>query len=127
VKAFTVLIVEDDESVRASFADMLRLRDYNIIEAGDGIKAVELLSMESIDLLLLDLRLPRLDGPEVLDALDAPLPVIVVSAFEYFDEDEMRERFGSKVFAFLRKPVAPGRLLDVVADALRGTDSEDRA
>jgi len=127
VKALTVLIVEDDESVRASFADMLRLRDYNIIEAGDGIKALELLRTESIDLLLLDLRLPRLDGPEVLDALDAPPPVIVVSAFEYFGEDEMRERFGSKVFAFLQKPVAPGRLLDVVADALRGTDGEDRA
>jgi len=120
VKALTVLIVEDDESVRASIADVLRLGDYNIIEAADGIDGLELLRTESVDLLLLDLRLPRMDGPEVLDALDAPPPVIVLSAFEYFDEDEMRERFGSKVFAFLRKPVAPKRLLAVVADAASG-------
>jgi len=113
-----VLIVEDDASVRASIADLLRLQDYNVIEAADGVEGLDLLRRESIDVILLDLRMPRLDGPGVLEALVDPPPVIVLSAFENLNEDDIHERFGTKVFRCLRKPIAPPQLLEAVADAL---------
>jgi len=118
VKVMNVLIVEDDASVRASIADLLRLQDYNVIEAADGVEGLDLLRRESIDVILLDLRMPRLDGPGVLEALVDPPPVIVLSAFENLNEDDIHERFGTKVFRCLRKPIAPRQLLEAVADAL---------
>ena len=119
-KTATVLVVEDDEAVRQTTAELLRTEGYGVIEAADGIEGLERLREESFDLVLLDLHLPRLDGIGVLDAMEDPPAVIVVSAFEYFDEDAMNSRFESKVFAFLQKPIPPQRLLSVVADSLSG-------
>jgi two-component system, chemotaxis family, chemotaxis protein CheY len=114
----TILVVEDNESLRQSTADILQAHGYSVIEAVDGIEGLQILQGTNVDILLLDLALPRLDGIGVLEALDDVPVVIIVSAFEYYDKATMRDRFGSKVFAFLQKPVRPQRLLEVVAKAL---------
>jgi two-component system, NtrC family, nitrogen regulation response regulator NtrX len=119
-KVATILVVEDDEAVRQTTVELLRSEGYGVIEAVDGIEGLQRLKEESIDVVLLDLHLPRLDGLGVLDAMEDPPIVIVLSAFEYFDEDSMHSRFESKVFAFLQKPIPPIRLLSVVSDALSG-------
>jgi CheY-like chemotaxis protein len=115
-----VLIVEDESSIRETTAEILRGEGYGTSQAADGIEALGRLRNEVIDVVILDLRLPNMSGEAVLEALDILPPVIVVSAFEYFNEDEVREQFASKVFAVLTKPVSPQRLLSVVADAVRG-------
>ena len=90
-------------------------------QAGDGIEALDKLAHEDFDVLLLDLRLPRMDGPAVLEALDEPPTVVILSAFEYFDEATVRVRFGTLVFDCLRKPVAPDHLVAVVLAASEHT------
>jgi len=69
---------------------------------------------------VLDLALPNLSGIEVLDAQFRPPPVIIVSALEYYDADHVLGRFGSKIFAVLRKPVPPELLLTTLHDAVAG-------
>ena len=101
----------------------MRQSGYRASPAADGVEALELLRAENFDVLILDLRLPRMDGPELLDALDAPPPVIVASALEYFNEEDMRRRFGPKVFTFLQKPIPPALLLAAVADAIRDSQA----
>jgi CheY-like chemotaxis protein len=119
-----VLIIDDDAGVRESTAELLRVAGYGVIEAADGIEGLQQLRRsEPVDAVLLDLRMPGIDGIGVLEAVDVHPPVIVVSAFEYFTQQEVTERFGAKVSAVLHKPVPPQQLLEVVAEtAGRGRD-----
>lgn len=116
-RTLTVLIIEDGEAVRETMAELLLSEGYAVIQAADGVAGLQCIEQHSVDIVLLDLHLPRLDGIGVLDALDHPPPVVIFSAFEYYNEGDVRARYSSKVLAFLRKPVPPQRLLEVVADA----------
>jgi hypothetical protein len=62
--------MQDDPGVRETTAAILRRDGYVVIEAADGASALELLVGGDVDVVLLDLRLPRMDGPAVLEALD---------------------------------------------------------
>ena len=121
MQTITILLIEDHKEIRQSTAEILRGAGYSVIEALDGVEGLLRLSAEAIDVILLDVGLPRLDGATLLQTQYNPPPVIVVSALEYFSEEVLQARFGSKVFAFLQKPVAPERLLAVVADAIAGS------
>ena len=111
-----VLVCDDDEGVRVTVAAILRRAGYNVLEANDGDAALELLGEERVSALILDIRMPGRDGIALLDALDRPPAVLLVSAFSV--EPAVRARIGPKVFRYLRKPVRPEQLLDVVAAAL---------
>lgn len=113
-----VLVCDDDEGVRTTVAAILRRAGYKVLEADDGDAAWVLLGEEKISALILDIRMPGRDGIALLDALDAPPAVLLVSAFSV--EPAVRARIGPKVFRYLRKPVRPEQLLDVVAAALEG-------
>ncbi|MFL6198233.1 MAG: response regulator transcription factor [Thermoanaerobaculia bacterium] len=81
--ARVILVVEDDLSIRRGMADALRYAGYEVREAGDGVTACELAAAGGLDLVLLDLVLPRRDGLEVLRRIrreDPALPAIVVTA-----------------------------------------------
>lgn len=60
--------------------------------------------------------MPRMDGISVLEALEDPPVVLLVSAFSM--DEEIRSRTSGRVFKYLRKPVAPGQLIEVVAEAI---------
>jgi len=108
-----VLVVDDDEDVRSSMADILRQAGYGVREAGSGLEALDVLSSGPVRALLLDLRMPRGDGYAVLEALENPPPVVIVSAYQV-DEDE-QARLVPEVAAVLKKPVPPAILLDRMA------------
>lgn len=111
-----VLVVDDDDDVRGSTAEVIRTGGYSVLEAADGMAALELLQGDGhFGLLLLDMQMPRLNGLQVLAMHDGHPPVIVFSA-RYHDATTVPE--GSDVFMFLRKPVPPQELLAVVAQAL---------
>jgi CheY-like chemotaxis protein len=116
-----VLVVEDDADVRSSLSEVLRQEGYYVAEAADGATARELLSEQSFDVVTLDLRLPVLNGVELLASQEKPPPVVVLSAFSYFDQEEVQRRFGNKVSAFLRKPATPRLVLAAVAEAARAS------
>ena len=80
----TILIVEDEEKLRTTVSDFLKLYDYNIIEAKDGEMALEQFekNIYSIDLVLLDIMLPIYDGQYVLQKIreTSEVPVIMMTA-----------------------------------------------
>lgn len=114
-----VLICDDYEPLRRSLAALIELDDHEVLEASEGSEALSVLSSEPVDVLLLDMHMPGVDGAEVLRALDCPPPaVIVVSAFEYASRRATETEFGSKVAGFIQKPVEPDKLREALAAAL---------
>lgn len=82
VERYNVLIVDDEQNVRDSLRLLLK-DDFNVITAGNGDEALELLEHTDVDLMLLDVMMPNRDGLETLEALrasDHTLPVIMLSA-----------------------------------------------
>jgi DNA-binding response OmpR family regulator len=79
----TVLVIEDDLAIRRGMVAALRYASYEVREAGDGVSGTDLAIAGDLDLVLLDLVLPRRDGIEVLRRIrreEPALPVIVVTA-----------------------------------------------
>ena len=119
-QAVTVLLAEDDDRLRETLAEIIAMRGYRVIEAADGERALEQLSAEQVEVLILDLHMPKLDGLEVLERLEGPRPVVILySAFEFYSTDQLRQLgLEGKVFRSLRKPVPPPVLLSSVEEAL---------
>lgn len=113
-----VLVVDDEPDLRGSVADILRGAGYEVEEACDGLEALDILSQHPVGAVLLDLRMPRCDGVAVIEALDDPPPIVIVSAHGLADDEQ--KKVGSKVVAVLRKPVPPRQLLARVDSVLRG-------
>jgi len=81
-----ILIVDDEEEIREILSRLVQKEGFEPLAAPDGETALELLSRESPDILLLDIRMPGLDGMEILrraKELDRDLPVIIITAFGF--------------------------------------------
>ena len=116
-----ILLVEDDEATRGMFETALSGAGYTVHTTGSGAGALTRLRSEPFDLVVLDLMLPGISGPEVLDAIHkgsgtAQLPVIVVTGATL----NQRELGSLNVVTMLRKPVDPDDLVDAVYLALHG-------
>ncbi len=113
-----ILVVDDDDDVRSSLATLLRSVGYRVVEAFDGQSALDVLVGTNVNVVVLDLHMAPRDGIWLLEHMEAATVTIVVSAFALYDEATVRTRFGSRVSAFLRKPVAPPRLLEAIRQNL---------
>lgn len=115
-----ILIVEDDEDIRASLADAMRDAGADVEVASDGVDALDRLRAGAIPaVVLLDLRLPRLDGDAFLDQLRADprferLPVITMTAGSGRAE-------GDDIVARLHKPVDVEDLRRIVESLFEAT------
>jgi len=110
-----ILVVDDNEAVRTSFAAILRVAGFDVIEAADGFIALEMFHAHDVAAVVLDVGMPFLDGFAMLDRLDDPPPVVLATAHPY-DAEVMRRR--EKVFAFIQKPVPPDSLIALVTEAV---------
>ena len=86
-KNATVLVVDDEETNRFLLAKSLGMRNYNVIEAEDGKQALAVVAQGMVDLVLLDIMMPEMDGIEVLERLRAKhtasmLPIIMSTALD---------------------------------------------
>jgi DNA-binding NtrC family response regulator len=115
-EAVDVLVVDDDGALRSTEASILRGAGYSVATAEDGDVALRLLKEMTVGLVLLDLRMPRRDGLSVLESLDSPQLVVLVSAYSL--DDATRAKVDARVVTYLEKPVHPQRLLETVADSL---------
>jgi CheY-like chemotaxis protein len=109
----SILVVDDDADIRTSVADILRGQGYDVREAGDGEEALEAVGTESFDAIVLDVRMPKVSGTAVLDALPDPPPVVLMSAHALASDDRCRVQ--DKVCSYLRKPFPPRVLIDELA------------
>jgi class 3 adenylate cyclase len=106
-----VLVVDDSRTLRRILVRELNtLGLTNIIEAGDGIEAVEVVKSKTVDLMLLDMEMPELDGLGVLQALKSDeaykqLPIIVISGADQFDKTIKCIEIGAE--DYLPKPFDP--------------------
>ena len=109
-----VLVVDDAESVRMSFAAVLRAAGFEVIEAADGFLALEALKLLAFDAVVLDLAMPVVDGIGVLDRMEDPPPVVLLTANDYTSAVQAH---GDRIFGVLTKPVAPHVLVALVGEA----------
>jgi two-component system sensor histidine kinase TorS len=124
--ALRILAVEDDPATRIVVQSFLESLGHHVLVAVDGYKAVELAEREMPDLVILDVSLPGMDGPEVarhIRAIDglADVPVLAMSAHVYRDEVASYLRAGMD--GFVGKPLTPEDL----AEALDAIDPAPRA
>ncbi|MGZ8191668.1 MAG: sigma-54-dependent transcriptional regulator [Methylococcaceae bacterium] len=80
----TILVVDDEAKMRRLLEIMLSQMDYDVLQAADGLEAIEVLTDQTIDMVITDLRMPRLDGIGLLRQLreqQNDIPVIVVTAY----------------------------------------------
>jgi DNA-binding response OmpR family regulator len=109
----TRALVEDEEALRHVLKDLLEREGYSVIEATDGVQALDEIDRHAPDALVLDLKLPRLDGYQVLNHIrarpaTATLPVLVLTA--HGDEDSEVKVFESGANDFITKPFRPRAL-----------------
>ena len=109
-----ILVVDDDDDVRSSMATVLRSVGYRVVEASDGQSALDVLVGTDVAVIVLDLHMTPRDGVWLLEHMEATPVILVVSAFALYNEASMRQRYGGRVAAFLRKPVAPPRLIEAI-------------
>lgn len=105
--AETVLVVDDEEDLRLLLRLELEAEGYRVFEAADGAEALEILERENVAILLLDLLMPKVDGFEVLKALQksgklAHLRVVAVSA--HANEATVRRALDTGATSYLFKP-----------------------
>ena len=117
-----ILLVEDEEGLRALNARGLSSRGYTVLEASNGVEAIEVLEREGhVDLVVSDVVMPEMDGPSLLKELrrrDPHVKVIFVSG--YAEEAFAKNLPSEEQYAFLAKPFTLKQLVAEVKKTLAG-------
>jgi two-component system chemotaxis response regulator CheY len=116
-----ILLVDDSGLARRSTRRVLEQAGYTVIEAEDGLSALERFALEKPDLVLLDLVMTGMYGLEVLSKLrelDATARVVIMSADIQTSSRDLVQSAGAA--GFINKPAAPAAVLDVVEKTLSG-------
>jgi len=121
----SILVADDDETVRHVISRTLQNAGYHVTTAANGIEALDSLDQTPHDLVLLDLQMPGMDGPSALKEIRkryGPLPVIIVTG--YPQSDLMAQALRYSPLMLLAKPVEPNRILEAVRTTLAGANKE---
>lgn len=122
-----VLVVDDEESARRSVAQGLRELGWEVMEAADGLEGLEAAIRGTPDVVLLDLRLPKLEGEEVLRRLreTSKVPLIVISAKR--EEDDRVAALDMGADDYLVKPFTVRELAARIRAVLRRSEGEEQS
>ena len=116
---YTVLIAEDDKAIRESIAIYLRNSGYNTLFAEDGEEAVKVFNENKVDLILMDLMMPKLSGEDAILKLreDSYIPIIILSA----KSEDFDKVIGLNIGAddYITQPFNPLELVARVNSAIR--------
>ena len=116
----TILVVDDEKSVRDSLKMVLEFESYEVQFAENGQEALRVLNQSGVDLVLLDVKMAGMDGLEVLERIrekNAELPVIMISGHGTIETAVEATKLGA--FDFLPKPLDRDKLLVTVRNALQ--------
>jgi DNA-binding response OmpR family regulator len=123
-----ILVAEDERDIRELIGFTLRFNGFDVVLTGNGAEAVEKASLEKPDLIMLDVRMPKMTGYEACKLLkDNPstqgIPIVFLSAKG--QEGEIEQGLASGAEEYIVKPFAPDDLANQVKDILkRAQDSE---
>ena len=115
-----ILVVDDEQGIRTVLKDVLEDEGYQVSTAEDGFQALNILKTDSMDTVILDVRLPNMGGIDVLKAIkkDHPdLEVIIISGHASVNLAVQAVKIGA--FDFLEKPLSLEKTITVVANALK--------
>jgi DNA-binding NtrC family response regulator len=115
----SILVVDDEASIRRTLREILEYEDFAVEEAEDGEEAVEKISSESFDVVLLDVKMPKRDGMEVLQTVrdkQIDVPVVMISGHGTIETAVEATKLGA--FDFVEKPPDLNRLLVTIRNAL---------
>ncbi|MCT8340724.1 sigma-54-dependent transcriptional regulator [Luteirhabdus pelagi] len=116
-----ILLIEDEAAIRRVLIKILTEESdsYEVIEAEDGLAGMELIKKEDFDLVLCDIKMPKMDGVEVLEAakkIKPEIPIVMISGHGDLDTAVNTMRLGA--FDYISKPPDLNRLLNTVRNAL---------
>jgi two-component system response regulator HydG len=114
-----ILVVDDNEDFCHNVTDILGLSDYEVVTTSNGFKALEMVEKNGFDLVLMDIKMPGMDGVETFKKIKeiAPTtPVIMVTA--YAVEDLVKEALREGAFGALKKPLDFDRLFKLIEAAI---------
>ncbi len=108
----TIMVVEDDANTRKLMKAVLKNKGYNVLEASDGEEAFDLIDREYVDLILLDIMMPRMDGisfAKNLRAVKSQIPILMVTARG--EHEYIKKGFLSGIDDYMIKPVDEEEML----------------
>jgi CheY-like chemotaxis protein len=112
-----ILVVDDDPSILAVVADILESEGYRVSTASNGMDGLEMMQLSPFELVILDMRMPMVDGwsfTSFLDAIETNVPILVVTAAD--NAHEWAEEVGAA--RYLKKPFELPELLGAVSDII---------
>ena len=124
-----ILVVDDESRMRKLVKDFLQREGYSVLEAGDGMEAMDIFYEQKIDLVILDVMMPRMDGWQTCREIrrDSTVPIIMLTA--RFEERDELQGFELGVDEYISKPFSPKILVARVGALLKriyGTDAEEK-
>jgi len=117
----TILLVEDEEGLRSLNARGLRSRGYSVIEASNGVEAIEALEEKdgAVDLVVSDVVMPEMDGPTLLKEMRGRNPQLKIIFVSGYAEDAFEKSLPeNQQFAFLPKPFTLSQLVAAVKETM---------
>lgn len=117
---FHILVVDDQDIVRVAVRRMLQRQGFQILEASSALAALDVIQTQPVELVLLDVMMPGMNGLELVKRLDGRIPetsVLMVSGMDSLDM--AMECLSHGAFAYVMKPVETNAILVAVASALR--------
>lgn len=113
-----ILVVDDDKGIRSTLRDILQMEKYTVDEAVDGLDCLVKVKQGKYDVVILDVKMPKMDGMEVIEkiqTLHADLPVVMISGHGNIDTAVESVKKGA--FDFIQKPPDLNRLLITIRNA----------
>ena len=113
-----ILIIDDERAIRNALREILEYENYQVDDAEDGPTGIELLGKETYDVILCDIKMPRMDGIEVLDHIQetTDAPVVMISGHGTIETAVEAIRKGA--YDFIAKPLDLNRLLITLRNAM---------
>jgi len=119
-KDFKILVADDDEIARDVISSLLSREEYPVVTAIDGLEAIRVLRLESINLVITDLRMPGADGIEVLKyAVRKDLDIAVVIITAYGTLDTVIEAIKEGAYDYMTKPYKVQEILALAEKAFK--------
>jgi DNA-binding response OmpR family regulator len=122
-----ILVVDDEPIARQSLSDILRLEEYGVYSVPNGQAAVEYVRTHAVDLMVVDLRMPGMDGLEVIQVVNQTSPdteVILLTA--YASTETAIQALRLRVHDYLLKPALPAQIIASVKKGLTRRDARIR-
>lgn len=114
-----ILVIDDENIVRISCKKILSPEGFEVALASDGYEAIELIKKDTYDIIITDLKMPKMDGLEVLEWIKKNSPSSKVIVITGFSTPEIAEKaVATGAAGYLEKPFTPETLLSVVQSVI---------